>query len=293
MSNQRWNYSVGERPYTVTVFERRPDGNLYVRVWDGSIRGGRGGWRKRSLGHRDQERAKTYAHEQHAKLRQGDEDLRMGCVTLARLFALYRAHRTPRKVRSGQAEDDRRIELWTRFLGGRKDPHRITLGEWEAFQDARSSGAIGARGRSVPEEDRRPVRTRAVEGDLQWLKWTLAWGTRWRDREGRYVLRENAVRGYEIPTEKNPRRPVATEDRYEAVRAVSDAVPMDVRWGETSRNAGARTFPNCWRSRTGRGAVSQRSVSLPTPTFALTRGRTARSAGRRIRIRQGAKRLYR
>ena len=156
----------------------------------------------------------------------------MGRVTLARLFALYRSHRTPRKVRSEQGADDRRIELWTRFLGAGKDPHRITLAEWEAFQDARSSGAIGARGRSVPEGRRRPVRTRAVEADLKWLKWVLNWGTKWRDRRGCYVLRENPVRGYEIPTEKNPRRPVATQDRYEAVRAVSDTVPMDVRWGD-------------------------------------------------------------
>ncbi len=232
MSKKRWKYGVGERPNLVTVFERRSDGNLYVRVWDGSIRSGRGGWRKRSLGHRDQERAKTYAHEQHAKLRQGDEDLRMGRVTLARLFSLYRAHRTPRKVRSEQGGDDRRMELWTRFLGAGKDPHRITLGEWEAFQDARSSGAIGARGRSVPEGRRRPVRARAVEADLKWLKWVLNWGTKWRDRRGRYVLRENPVRGYEIPTEKNPRRPVATQDRYEAVLAVSGTVPMHVRWGD-------------------------------------------------------------
>ncbi len=80
---------------------------------------------------------------------------------------------------------------------------------------------------------RRPVRTRAVEADLKWLKWVHNWGTKWRDRRGRYVLRENAVRGYEIPTEKNPRRPVATEDRYEAVRAVSDRVMTDVRWSGT------------------------------------------------------------
>ena len=44
------------------------------------------------------------------------------------------------------------------------------------------------------------------------------------------MLRENAARGFEAPTEKNPRRPVATTDRYEAIRAVSDSVMMDVRW---------------------------------------------------------------
>jgi integrase len=42
-------------------------------------------------------------------------------------------------------------------------------------------------------------------------------------------MRENPMRGYEISKERNPKRPVATQDRYEAVRAVSDSVTMDVR----------------------------------------------------------------
>ena len=71
---------------------------------------------------------------------------------------------------------------------------------------------------------------RTVEADCKWLRRVLNWGTKWRDRDGRYLLRENAVRGFEIPTEKNPRRPVATHDRYEAVRAVSDTVMMEHRW---------------------------------------------------------------
>ena len=43
-------------------------------------------------------------------------------------------------------------------------------------------------------------------------------------------MRENPVRGYEIPIEKNPRRPVATTDRYEAIRGVSDQVEMEILW---------------------------------------------------------------
>lgn len=43
-------------------------------------------------------------------------------------------------------------------------------------------------------------------------------------------MRENPARGCDIPTEKNPKRPVAIQDRYEATRTVSDQVGMDVRW---------------------------------------------------------------
>ena len=45
-----------------------------------------------------------------------------------------------------------------------------------------------------------------------------------------YLMRENPVRGYEVPTEKNPRRPIATEDRYQATRAKTDQVTVEVRW---------------------------------------------------------------
>ena len=43
-------------------------------------------------------------------------------------------------------------------------------------------------------------------------------------------MRENPVRGYEIPTEKNPLRPVASTDRYEALRKISDQQQMEIRW---------------------------------------------------------------
>ncbi len=117
-----------------------------------------------------------------------------------------------------------------RVLGGQKDPHKITLGEWEAFIDARSSGAINARGEPRPTGKRRLVRNRSVEEDLNWLKWVLSWGTKWQTKEGRYLMRESPVRGYDIPTEKNPMRPVATQDRYEAIRAVTDEVKVEIRW---------------------------------------------------------------
>ena len=219
-----WAYAVGERPNTVRVFERTAGGTLYVRVWDSK----KGRWHKRSLGHTDRERAKTYAHEQHARLRAGRDDLRQGRVTLAHVFALYERHRTPRKSPGEQVEDARRIELWTRVLGADKDPHTISLAEWESFIARRVSGAIDPRGHPVSDAaERRAVRS--ASGDCKWLRWVLGWGTRWRDREGRYLLQHSAVRGYDVTQGRTPRRPVASRDRYEAVRAVSDRVTMNVR----------------------------------------------------------------
>jgi integrase len=152
-------------------------------------------------------------------------------MTLDMLFSLYRAHRTPRKTLAVRKSDLRRIELWTRVLGGGKDPARISLREWEGFIDARGSGRIDARGRPVQEpQARRPVRPRMVEIDLKWLRAVCRWGASWRLDDGSWVLAENPVRGFPIPTERNPRRPVVTQARYEATRAVSDRVTMELRW---------------------------------------------------------------
>jgi integrase len=57
----------------------------------------------------------------------------------------------------------------------------------------------------------------------------LGWATRWRTREGRYLLDANPVRGYDVTPGPTPRRPVANRDRYEAVRAVSDRVTARMR----------------------------------------------------------------
>ncbi len=228
-----WTYTAGAKGHTVTVYERVAGGPLQARCFDAALRGGRGGYRRIALGHRDREKAKGYAHDQAAKLLEGRVEIVEG--TLARLFAAYRTHRTPRKGVEEQGEDVRRIDLWTHVLGTRKDPHLITRGEWERFIDARRTGAIDPLGQAVEKEkDRRPVRDGTVRADCLWLRQVLGWGTTWRERDGNgpYLVRENAVKGYAVPQEKNTRRPVATTDRYEAVRRVSDQVTMELRRGE-------------------------------------------------------------
>ena len=222
-----WSYAVGERGRTVTVYERTPGGVLYVRAFDPI-------WKKyvrRSLGHRNRARAKWYVFDQAAKLHEGDAQLLAGRVTLARVLAEYETYRTPKKQGArGRGEDRRRIEMWARMLGGTKDPHAVSMAEWERFITLRSSGAIDPRGQPVVEADRQPVRPRTVGGDCLWLNGVFRWAARWRDEAGRYLMQSNPTRGYEVPVEKNPRRPVATPDRYRAIRSAAEAMTMRVTW---------------------------------------------------------------
>ncbi len=225
-SPRLWSYRAGERGALVVAYEREKGGPLYARAADA-----KGGYIRLSLGHRDRERAKLYALEQAAKIKQGAEALRSGKLALSQLFALYLTHRTPKKTPGEQAEDRRRVKLWSAYLGGSKDASKITRQEWEAFADLRASGALGPDGSPVPEEERRPVRPRAVQRDLQWLKWCLNWATTWQDGEGRYLLASNSVRGYAMPSERNPKRPVASTDRVEAVTKAAESLVMEIRWG--------------------------------------------------------------
>jgi integrase len=229
-----WSYTVGERGFTVTVYEREPGGVLYARAWDSRARGGKGNWKRQSLKHRDKKRAQKYAREQSQKLENGGTDaLTERAVTLAQVFAAYQQHRSPRKSRTEQQADGRRAELFARFLGASSDPHTVSMAKWQAFVDARTAGVIDSRGNVVAQAARKPVRSRSTEADCVWLLLVFNWAIKWRLNDGRYLMRENPVRGYEMPREKNPRRPVASQDRFERVRAVSDDVLMELRWSGT------------------------------------------------------------
>ena len=164
MSRKRWTYSAGSRPHTVTVYER--GGRLHARAWDPTLRG-TGGFRCRSLGHNDRAQAKTYALEQAAKLEKGTAEITQGVVKLGQVIDLYLRNRTPRKGQREQEADRRRGDMWKRFLGSDTDPHTISLASWERFIDLRLSGAISSRAKPVPTENRRMVRTRSVNQDLQ------------------------------------------------------------------------------------------------------------------------------
>ena len=212
-----WKSTEGERPHTVTVYEREPGGVLYMRIWDPRLEA----CRRKSLEHRDKKLARRQARAEAVNLAAGRSDLKEGKVTLAQVFALYLEHKSPRKKTDGERKtDERRAEMWTRFLSGKTDPHGITLAKWEEFIDARLSGRINSRGELADQP--KVIGARTVESNLKWLRWVFNWAVMWRIPGGGHLLHENPVRGFDIPTEKNPRRPVASHIRYETIRAVTD-----------------------------------------------------------------------
>jgi integrase len=234
-----WSYSIGERGNRVTVFERTKGGTLYAKVWNPAARDGKGGMSWRSLEHRDKTAAKAYAKKLSGRLEADEEQIRVGRVTLKQLSALYEQYVTPTKKPRQQERDRARVELWTRQLGASKDVTKIGSGEWARVAAGRRSGAIDSRGRPVPEGDRRPVGKRAVEIDLRFLRSLCEWATGWKVN-GKFLLAANPVRGggFPIESERNPKRPVATDDRYERTLEVARKKTMRVR-----RNGSYTTEP--------------------------------------------------
>ena len=217
-----WAVSVGPYGHRLRVFEDPNSGILYGEMKDASTRCG---YRTVSLRHRDRDRAVKWAHDQVAKWMNGDDELRRRLPTVAHVMALYLQHQTPTKVQSEQDADQRRAKMWTRVLGAGGDLEKLSLRDWQAFSDARTSGSINAHGEQAAAGDQRPVRAATTAADLVFLISVLNWATKWREGD-RYLMRENPARGFPVPTERNPRRPVATDDRFDKVRAVAAQVTM-------------------------------------------------------------------
>ena len=222
-----WSYSSGERPNTVVVREKRPGGNLYIRMWNpvGLTQ------MEECLEHTDRQAAIDYADGEAKKLRDGAV-LLSHASTVGNVLAHYLAYRTPRKTTPQQQQEDRRrAVMWTAYLGADLPVGKIGRKQWESFITDRSTGRIDARG-----AEHRPPRLpgpRAVDADLVFLQSVFNWACTW-DVGPRKLLAKNpwgvpgvGVRNpLERPRNKAPARPYMTAERYRALRAAADDVLM-------------------------------------------------------------------
>ncbi|MEE9244841.1 MAG: hypothetical protein V3U63_01460 [Gemmatimonadota bacterium] len=152
--------------------------------------------------------------------------------TALRVFQLYRAYRTPDKVQTNRAEDERQLKMWLRVLGPDFDLSKLSRREWDGFLRRRRSGEIDSYGRYVADpEKRRLVRERPVEKSLTFLRSVCRWATNFRGDAGRLLLEGDPTRGFKIPEERNPKRPVATHDRVDAIRKIYREVKMRIERG--------------------------------------------------------------
>ena len=66
-----WSHSEGPHRCRVRVYERRPGGLLYLSAFDPLLAGGKGGFKRVALGHRDKKAAMKEARRVAAALEAG------------------------------------------------------------------------------------------------------------------------------------------------------------------------------------------------------------------------------
>lgn len=228
-----WSESVGPYGHRIRLFENLPSGILSAEMRD-VMRAGK--YLTVSLRHREKPRAIEWAHDQVRRWMSGEEQLRKRVPTAATVLALYLKNQSPTKCKAEQEADERRSEMWTRVLGAEKDLSKLAMRQWQGFVDDRRTGTIDARGKPVPPEKRKTVRDGTVAAELTFLLGVLNWSSKWRTDDDHYLMAENPARGYPMPAERNPRRPVVTEDRYQKVLAIAPQVMMVVGRGKNRRS---------------------------------------------------------
>lgn len=211
--NGKWSRSFGERGVRVRLFQKRRDGVFYRAVWIPGV-----GRDTKSLGTRDRAAAEALGRALLAELLggrggRGAEPARLGPVwdrySAESPAFLDNAPRT-------QAEERARAAVLLAWFGRGRDVTTISGHDWACYAAARKRGGLR------PAADRgltMPVGARSVEADYRLASAMFRWactvrvdtrGTRWLDR--------NPLDGIRVERERNPRRPVATRDRFEATR---------------------------------------------------------------------------
>ena len=205
-----WRVSLGECGCRVIIFERKPGSILYREVYIGGKRVAA----KKSLRHRDKDRAKADGYKLLATLTTRQDALSGGRLTLQMLFDMHVV--SPAFHAKGmrtQQDDRRKLERVVAFLGRDRNVQSLTDGDVVSYRRARRRGEITGN----------VVGDRAVQADLSCLRAMLNWGVRQRQREGTPLLPYNPLQGVRLPSEKNPLRPVASWERFLATREVMQA----------------------------------------------------------------------
>jgi integrase len=213
-ATKRWSYSTGERGRNrVRIFEHPTTRGLFLEVNDT-------GRRKRiALGHRDRELAKAKAEEVATALRRGLTPAGTE-PTLQTLFDNYLREVTPRKSTSSQQKDQQVIRLFLEMFSADRKVMTLSRRDWDAFIQRRRQGSDGRPGKARGK----PVRERVIAQNLKTVVAVFNWATMAGDGRGGYLLERNPFKGFPFPVEINPRRPMLSQDQYQAIVEVAGSI---------------------------------------------------------------------
>ncbi len=220
-AKKRWSYVAGEKGSNrVRAYEDRR-GGILVEFYEREPGCAKAKRVRLSLGHRDRRKAKRKVLEIVSGLEKG-EDVVAEDVTLRQLFDIYVREVTPTKGQRAQQHDRMCVEMFQQFFGLSRKVSTLSRRDWDQFVRLRREGKVGPSGR--------PVGERQIECDLKFLRAVCNWATDAKEK-GKILLARNpfAVRSCKLPKEKNPRRPVMTEEQYQALLAITDQFDWRLR----------------------------------------------------------------
>jgi hypothetical protein len=254
-----WSRVVVESGVEVRVFERRARGPIWRELKLGRVVSASGSAYtqkdRRSLGHADKELALEQARELAAHLADAHANPGRTGLHLGQLFAAYRRERLPNLTPPRARESETRMAVFTEAWGRAFHVQDMSQSHVDAYCRRRRSLELVApafrpdadgkhrRGYRAPQ----PVRDGALHSEISWLSTCLNWATRHKVN-GRRLLDKNPLHDCTWPKEKNPRRPIASHQRFTATLAHADAVDAGGRLGcilQLARYTGRREGAIC------------------------------------------------
>jgi len=217
---KHWSKIIEESGVQVRIYERANSSSLWYSI----IRNGRK-YRK-SLKTADralaESRAESIAHKLALAHLTGD-DLRS--PTLEQIFELYRQEKLPLLSGSRATFAETHLKLFAEAWGEDVEVMSLSPSHIARFVSGRRSGALAPHlnGREVTG-----VRDGTIDGDFRWLRSVFNFARRHKV-SGRATLPVNPLEGLTWPREKNPRKPVASHERYTRTQEHTDAVDPEGR----------------------------------------------------------------
>lgn len=215
-----WSKIIEGHGVRVRIYERRNSSVLYreIRLPDGSKD-------RKSLGTTDRGRAEELANtlcEELARARL--TDVTPGAVTFGQLRRAYFQHRGPQLSKKRRQFVETALGYLSCHLGDDFPVDDFGQTQVDGYLAARRSGKVSTdtwRAADTPRDG-------TLRNELQALSTVCNWGVGFK-LNGRRLLTHNPVRDVTMPVEKNPRRPLMTEERYRKLLSVADEADPDGR----------------------------------------------------------------
>jgi integrase len=162
--------------------------------------------------------AKAEAERLSVTLRESTGHATPPALTIATLFDKYVTEVTPRKGVSGRSLDRASQQLFVR-LWGKRAVSSLDVRDFEAYITARRNGAL-----RTPRGSVTGVRDCQIGHELKTLWAACHWAMKVRYPNGAFWLDRNPLKGFALPREMNPSRPMLTDAEYHALRPVAWAI---------------------------------------------------------------------